>query len=157
MSTASRIYGRMRTRRLYRQLRKYKRIAYNARKMRDAFSAANPRGSANSLAYFGKDWASATNDQKMARRAMQFRGQGDYKSWIKKVVPDGSFSYLGRQLGGLTGIPGMNAVGSWAGNKLSKFVGFGDYGTSFNQITGGANKGQISVNETDMTGDVYIT
>lgn len=104
--------------------------------------------------FIGAKYSSADVPQKMVRRALGYYGEGDYKKWMKKFVPDGSFSYLGRHLGGMSGIPGMNAVGSYAGNKLAKFVGFGDY--SSNQIAGG-NESQISVNRSDASGDIYVT
>lgn len=108
-------------------------------------------------AMIGTDYKSADKAQKMIRRALNYYGPGDYKKYLRALIPDGSFSQVGRYLGGLTGIPGMNAVGSYAGNKLAKYVGFGDYGTVENQLIGGVNKGQISVNDDSHTGDVYIT
>lgn len=102
----------------------------------------------------GNDYASALPGQKMIRRAMGYYGPGDYKKFMRNIVPEGTFAYMGRQLGGMTGIPGLNAAGAYAGNKLAKFVGFGDY--TSNQIAGG-QQSQISVNQHDMSGDIYVT
>lgn len=150
---------RYKMRQLYRKNKRLNRQVRSIRKFKRMTQDLDETktGSNWSKAMYGESWKEATDFQKNARRAMRYYGAGDYSSFMKKLVPDGSFSYLGRTLGGMTGIPGMNAVGSWAGNKVSRFVGFGDYGSSANQIMGGANKGQISVNESDLTGDVYIT
>lgn len=105
----------------------------------------------------GEDYKSANDGQKRVRKALGYYGPGDYRSFFRKYIPAGTFASVGRSLGSMTGIPGMNAVGAFAGNKLAKYVGFGDYGMVENQIVGGAGKGQISVNEDNMSGDVYIT
>lgn len=101
----------------------------------------------------GDDYKSAAPGQRMIRRAMGYYGPGDYRTTLKKYIPKGSFSYIGRKLGGMTGVPGLDAVGAFAGNKLANYVGFGDY--TSNQIAGG-RQSQISVNKHDMSGDIYI-
>lgn len=104
--------------------------------------------------FIGNTYRDANPDQKIVRRALGYYGEGDYKQWLRKYIPKGSFSYLGRKLGGMSGIPGLDAAGSWAGNKLANYVGFGDY--TSNQIAGGSPS-EISVNQSDMTGDIYVT
>lgn len=107
--------------------------------------------------FIGADKNSATAPQKIVRAALNYYGPGDYRSTLKKWIPKGTFASAGRFLGGMSKIPGMSAVGHYAGDKFANFVGFGDYGSSVNQIVGGSNKGQISVNQSSMTGDIYIT
>lgn len=148
---------RYKTKMLYRRVKRMRRQLGNVRKYKEQFVKDNPQGQPNSIATFGQTWATASDQQKIARRALRYYGPGDYRSFLGKIIPQGSFSYLGRTLGGMTGVPGMNAVGAYAGSKFANLVGFGDYGTSANQIVDGTNKGQISVNDSDMTGDVYIT
>ncbi|AXH74444.1 MAG: viral coat protein [Circoviridae sp.] len=110
----------------------------------------------------GNDYRSASSGGKMLRNAMQYYGPGDYRSTLSRFIPKGSFGYLGRKLGGMSGIPGLDAVGAYAGNKFANYVGFGDYNNdhggvgSVNQIAGGHPP--ISVNASgDLTGDVIMT
>lgn len=105
-------------------------------------------------ALMGTDFASADPSQKRVRRAIGYYGPGDYRKYLK-MVPGSAYSYAGHRLGQMTGIPGMGYAGAAAGKALHKFVS--GYGTSENQIIGGSNKGQISVNEDNLTGDIYIT
>jgi len=94
------------------------------------------------------------------RKAMRYYGPGDYRDTLRSWIPSGSFSSWGRSLGGMTGIPGMNAVGAYAGNKLSNYVGFGDYGgeAGGNQIMSGSVDKPITVNASDdLTGDIFIS
>lgn len=140
--------------------KKYKRAYWNAVRFKRAFAAKNPRGGPESIKFWGPDWANATPEQKAFRRALGFRGKGDYSSFFRKFIPDGSFASAGRFLGGLSGIPGATAVGAYAGNKLSKYVGFGDYGgdAGGNQIMAGSTATPLTVNASDdLTGDVYFS
>ena len=92
----------------------------------------------------------------MRRRAFGMYGPGDYKSWFNSWLPRGSFETGGRFLGAATGIPGLDNLGAWAGNKASNYLGIGDY-VSGNQITGGAGSQQtIAVNPGDMSGDIVV-
>lgn len=106
--------------------------------------------------FIGEDAATANAGQKIVRGALGYWGKGPYKEYLKRYVPKGSFSRLGNYLGGLTGIPGMADVGSYAGNKFANYVGFGPYNA--NQIIGGGNSGQeiMSVNRSDYSGDVCV-
>lgn len=131
----------------------------NANKVRDRILATGPPGVANSIRMnmFGPNWDGANEEQKVARRAFNFRGEGDYKDWINSWLPRGTFEKLGRSLGAWTGIPGIDNLGAWGGSKLSDYAGFGDY--SANQIVAGGSGSQqtISVNRSDATGDIYVT
>lgn len=126
------------------------------------------QGTPSSVAYWGASYPAAKAmyltgqnvEPYRRRKAFSYYGPGDYRSFFKSIVPDGTFSHVGRTLGGMTGIPGMNAVGSYLGNKVSKWAGFGDYGpVSTNAIMdgGGGSQQQISVNQDDMSGDVWVT
>ena len=126
-------------------------------KFKKAYSTQFPKGTDQSRALYGLNWAAATAAQKNARTGMGYRGEGDYKSFMSKFVPKGSWAYAGRTLGGMSGIPGAGAVGSFIGNKIANFTGFGDY--SSNSLAGGDmnNQTSISVNKTDNTGDIFVT
>lgn len=104
----------------------------------------------------GENYRSANAGGKLIRSALGYYGPGDYRSFFKKYVPRGTFSRIGSAVGGWTGIPGMSDVGGYAGQKLANYAGFGDY--SSNQIVGGGSNNQqmISVNKTDLSGDVYV-
>lgn len=147
---------RYKLRAAYRQNRRLRRQVYNARKFKDYLQANKDtkQGSAWSINTFGADWAQANDAQKSNRKALRYYGPGDYREFLSKWVPQGTFAHLGRQLGGMTGVPGLNAAGAFAGHKLSKFLGFGDY--TSNQIAGG-DSSQISVNQMDYSGDIYVT
>lgn len=162
MSTkASLIITRSKNKQLYKQLKKYKRQAYYARKFRDKLLANNPVGSDWSKNFWGLtyDATKANKDslQYLARRGTSYYGPGDYTSFLSKWIPQGTFAHLGRTAGAWTGIPGLNAAGAFAGHKLSKYLGFGDYST--NQIIGGGSgdQQQIAVNQDSATGDVYMS
>jgi len=111
-------------------------------------------------AHFGESWKSANEIQRRNRQIMNFQGKGDYRSWLAHIsrgvgaVAGGAMGYMGGGLGGL----GAGAQSGYnQGGSFSKFMGWGDYGTSTNQIIGGGNKGQMSVNMgPDMSGDIYI-
>lgn len=67
-------------------------------------------------------------------------GRGDYKSFMRNVIPDGSFSAAGGRLGTMLGnsIGGFGNIGadlgSKAGSWLSKILGFGDYAIASNTL-----------------------
>lgn len=112
-----------------------------------------------------------TPQQRWMRRAMNYRGEGDYWSdiqgWGRKLIPTGSFAKAGKFMGGvLGGHFGLGeegaGIGQAAGGQLSKWVGFGDYGQPVaNQLMGGASGVQndrITVNASDdLTGDIYLS
>lgn len=153
---------RYKMRGLYRRNRKLSSRVRNVNKFRNKLLTTEgytQSGVPDSkrMALFGANWEAANEDQKLARRAMNFRGEGDYKQWINSWLPRGTFSNVGRGLGAWSGIPGLDNLGAWAGSKVSDYAGFGDY--SANAITTGGSGSQqsISVNKSDMTGDVYVT
>lgn len=85
---------------------------------------------------------------------MNYRGEGDYKDYLK-WIPRGIGGAYGAMTGGLPG-----AKTGWdAGAKLSKLVGWGDYGAPVsNQIIDGGMGGGVTVNASDdLTGDIYLS
>lgn len=115
------------------------------------------QGSAASQALYGTALGPHNVLQSNARKAMAWKGEGDYKSILK---------YASRGLGGLVGAAqgymqggfgGLSggALSGWnQGADFSKWAGWGDY--TSNQIAGGTSS-QISVNQQDMSGDIYVT
>jgi hypothetical protein len=99
----------------------------------------------------------------MFRRALNYKGEGDYWSRIqslgRKYIPTGAFSSAGEHLGGIAGGGLGSQVGAWAGKKLSNLVGFGDYDAPVsNQIVAGGMGSGVTVNASDdLTGDVYLS
>lgn len=127
--------------------------------MVDQYNNQEARGTANSLTKYGPSARSANQVQRMNRMLAGWKGRGDYRSFFSQFVPKGSFAWAGRQLGGMSGIPGATALGSWAGNKLSNYTGFGDYGgdAGGNQIMSGSMETPIQVNQSDdLTGDITV-
>lgn len=61
-----------------RKLKAYRSQRRSAYKYRQLIQAEMPRGSEASKAFWGVDYASATPASKLLRKAMNFRGKGDY-------------------------------------------------------------------------------
>lgn len=144
--------------------RKYKNSYFAGKRAWKHMGEVNPtytKGQSNSIASLGATWATASPQQRDNRRAFGYYGDGDYRSFFNRFIPRGSFATGGRALGEMTGVPGMGMVGSFLGRKLAGYTGVGDYGpVSTNGIMGGAVGGgqqNISVNQTDMSGDVVVT
>lgn len=144
--------------------RKRKRALYNARNL--YFKGEIPqRGSTGSLNAYGPTWAEANQDQRALRRGLSYYGQGDYWSKLKKIGKWGARvggaaygAYQGFEVGGAGGAL-RGAVGGWnMGKAASQYVGLGDYAPVTNQIIGGDYNpnSTISVNKSDLSGDVYI-
>lgn len=152
--------ARSKQRYIYKLKKKLRKMYQQSRSLKK-WASNFPKGGPVSVGLYGATYENADWDQKNRRRILRYYGDGDYmdtiRSYGKKYIPEGSFERAGRWIGSATGIPGLGELGGYAGHRLSKFVGFGDYGTSVNQIVGGANKGQIDINEDSLTGDVYIT
>lgn len=149
--------------------RKIKRAYYKKRDaLKDAREAIE-RGSRLSKELFGDSYAEASIPQKRMRRALNFRGEGDYeafKPWLK---------YGSRAVGaGLAAVPAF-MTGGWgkaiealpegweAGARFSKSVGWGDYSTPMitNQImNGGTNASSdtpVMLNHMgDLSGDIIL-
>lgn len=131
----------------------------NAAFVKGVYKNVGPRGSDPSKAYWGADWATANEDQKIRRRAVAFKGAGDYRSVLRYgsrgvgAVAGGALGYMS---GGYSGAIEGARSGYGAGAGFSKFMGWGDY--SSNQIIDGGNNSQqaISVNQSNMTGDIYV-
>jgi hypothetical protein len=140
-----------------RTYKKYKKAFYAARNFRYKKQLAlGPRGSEPSVNYWGKDYATATDDQKLMRRAVGFRGKGDYLTDIGKWGSRAIGMGLGGYLGGARGA----AQGHQLGARFSRWVGWGDYAgdAGGNQIMSGSTDVPITVNEaTDLTGDIYLS
>lgn len=135
----------------------------NARKLKRLITEQYPRGTDYSKTLYGENWGKANPLQQQYRKALRFKGDGDYKEWL---------GYGARGLGALAGgaygymRSGMSGAGAgleegWKqGAKFSKdFAGWGDYGPmSANQIIdgGSGSQQQISVNQGDLSGDLYV-
>ena len=118
-----------------------------------------PRGSAESKMAYGEDYKHATPMQRDLRKAVRYKGPGDYKKvWrsIRKYVPRGLGAAGAYALG-------YKAKSGWdLGAKASKAVGWGDY--SVNQITsapGSMNPHQnihhVSTVASDLSGDIIYS
>lgn len=115
-------------------------------------------GGDGSLALFGKDRGVANDAQRLARRGFRYYGPGDYTDalkWGSRGLGGLAGGAMGWMNGGVAGISGGAASGWNSGADFSKFMGWGDY--SANQIVGGGNSSQISVNQQNLTGDIYIS
>lgn len=72
---------------------------------------------------------------------------------------------MGSTLGGLTGIPGASALGGWAGNAISQFMGWGDYAIGVNSlinpggglnVSKGVDASNIRVRHSEFLGDITV-
>jgi len=104
--------------------------------LRKNFATMYPKGSTQSVQNFGKDWASATPNQRITRSGFGYRGEGDYDG-------DWKFSLFGDNF--------------MAGNTVQTNTGYqgsGDYTT--NQIMGGdMNMAKVSPSM-GKTGDIVL-
>lgn len=144
-----------------KRYKKYQKTYKNAAKLKKAIVALGPAGVENSarMNLMGANYKDAPLVSQALRNVTGYKGSGDYRSFLSNLIPKGTFSSVGRYLGGLTGIPGAHAVGAFAGHKLSNYVGFGDYGgdAGGNQIMAGSTAVPIQVNQSsDLTGDITI-
>lgn len=143
----------------YYKLKRYKSRQIASKKKQTAQMKASMKEE-DIRAMFGKSWKEANETQRVARNLYNFYGAGDYQGWLRHIssgigtVAGGAMGYMS---GGLTGMASGAQAGYRSGRDFSKFMGWGDYGVSSNQIMGGSNKGQLSVNDDSLTGDVYIT
>lgn len=99
--------------------------------------------------------------QQTLRRALRYRGEGDYRSFGRGLARWGGAAIgagLGYMGGGLKGAAEGFQTGWDKGASASKYVGLGDYGPPVsNQIAGGMGSA-ITVNASDdLTGDVFIS
>lgn len=143
--------------------KKIKSLYRSRRTMRDSMVALNGgRGTEGNISTFGKDWRSADGNQKVFRRGVGYRGDGDYDwSGLGRKIGHWGLRGLGAIGGGMTG---MGVQQGWdVGAKLSQFGGFGDYGpVTTNQIVSGSgmsDQQQLSVNSNpdNLSGDIVIT
>lgn len=76
-----------------------------------------------------------------------------------------ALSTIGGTLGGLTGIPGASSVGTWAGNAISKFMGWGDYAIGVNSlinpdgginISKGVEASNVRIRHSEFLGDITV-
>lgn len=123
------------------------------------------RGTVMNREFFGPTWESSNPAQQARRRMSNYYGEGDYKDVLRwgsrglGAIAGGAMGYMsGGAAGGATG----SVAGYNKGADFSKYMGWGDYenagGQSGNQLIGGAGpQQQISVNQSDNSGDVYIT
>lgn len=121
------------------------------------------QGAPARVQYLGRDYDNADANQRKIRRALAYRGKGDYysekvKPMLQAIVPSGTFSKAGGAIGGYFGGSLGSTAGAALGSLASKYIGFGDYGPApvTNQIMGGG--GQVTVNASDdMSGDLYFS
>ncbi|QMW68947.1 capsid protein [Crucivirus-482] len=111
----------------------------------------------------GDNYMDATDQQRAYRRAFRYRGQGDYKSflgWGARGIGAMAGGAAGFMSGGFGGAA-RGATSGWGqGANFSRMAGWGDYGpVSANQLINGGDgsQQQISVNQDDLSGDIYIT
>lgn len=123
-----------------------------------------PKGSERSVKFWGPDYKEAIDLQKNLRKALRYKGKGDYRETLSKFIPKGTFAKVGGYLGRLSQIPGLDEVGHYAGGKLANYVGFGDYEQPAmgNQLMGGSVMGNtahssIMVNPMDDSGDIWYS
>lgn len=138
----------------YKGRRKYP-YGWNSKKYRTYITSKYPRGSPESINIWGKSWAEADDIQRLRRGVGRYKGEGDFKSFLKglgKVALRGG----GALIGGLKGGPAGAMKGWQGGAGVSKFIGLGDYST--NQIVqgGSSSQQQISVNNDSLTGDIIF-
>jgi len=141
--------------------RSNERMKTDRKRFRDWIKSTGPVGVPGSVRQqiVGPTYQSAEIGQRHLRRAAGYYGPGDYKSTLGRYIPPGSFSKAGSWLGSATGIPGLGSLGGWAGDQVSKYVGFGDYGpVSTNQIIDSGSGAQqlVSVNPGDRSGDICL-
>lgn len=114
------------------------------------------RGTPANIDLFGADWATASDEQKLMRKKIGYKGAGDYKSYLK---------YLPRAFGaGIGQLTGHGLQKGWdVGADLSRYFGWGDYQANAdkmerNQIIEGSTPSQmkISVNDTSLSGDIVF-
>lgn len=163
VSKVAYILNKQKLRRVYRQVKKLRRRTRALGRWGKNFRSAFMPGSSESQWLFGEDYTKAGPDQKLIRQAMRYYGPGDYRSILKYgsrgigALAGGAMGYM---RGGLAGA-GAGVSSGWdQGANFSKYMGWGDYrGVSTNQIMGGgdSNQQQISVNQTDLSGDIYVT
>lgn len=157
-----------RYRRKYRRARRGWRAGSRAIKLMDPAQRRALFGPTYMQRLADPELKEQTPQQRWMRRAMNYRGEGDYWSdiqgWGRKNIPEGTFSKFGSWAGGM--MPGQWAeparmVGALAGNALSKWVGFGDYGPPVtNQLMAGGSgvPAVATVNASDdLTGDIYMS
>lgn len=134
-----------------------------AKQAREGIVSAYPRGSEQSKAVWGPSYRAANSTQQNLRKALRYKGDGDYREVLNRIIPKGTFARVGGMLGRMSNIPGLDEVGHFAGNKLANYVGFGDYdqGLVTNQlIANGPAKSaysSISVNPDDLSGDIIYS
>lgn len=137
--------------RMRRSLRRWNKFKRN-------FLSAYPRGSNVSREIFGT--AAGPNSPAIvnARRTFKYSGDGDYKDWLKwgvRGLGGVGGAMAGFYGGGLQGAMKGGAAGWNQGANISRYMGWGDYTT--NQIVAGGKGSQISVNQGDLTGDIWVS
>lgn len=121
---------------------------------------------------FGPDWTTSDDNQKAMRKAMNFYGQGDYKSFFRTL------GKYGLRIGGMLagGVPKLikgdfeGAVrggreGWGKGRDFSKYSGLGDYNTAVSSnslisasgIPSSQKSASVNVDDSNLRGDIYIT
>ena len=115
------------------------------------------KGTNDNLVMLGKDWETANDTQRNLRRAIGYKGDGDYTSFAR-YIPRGLGAIGGYALGGAKGA----AKGWQVGANVSKAFGWGDYtqpsGVVTNDIVGQSeNQMAIQVNPSNNSGDIIFS
>lgn len=142
-----------------------------AGQLRNFMSQKYPKGSPASQALWGATYKEADQQQKLTRLALRYKGDGDYKKFLRgasRAVGGAAGAVLGGIGKSELGLGGM-AMGALAGGRsgydqganFSKYMGWGDYSggsVSGNQLIDGTGSQQrIEVNPMNNTGDIFIS
>jgi hypothetical protein len=132
-----------------------------AKRARTGLSRQYPRGSEQSIGLYGVDYKHASPEQQALRKALRYKGPGDYKKTWRKYR-----KYIPRAVGAAGGyLGGSGARAGWrAGANLSKAFGWGDYHINTNQIIDSMpdvspqqNIHHVGSVKTDLTGDIIYS
>lgn len=152
------------SRKTSKRYKRYRRSYFAGPKYIKALRAADPdnwnQGNPYSLETFGPTYKEASDIQKLARRAMAYKGAGDYRSvgkYLSRGIGGIAGGALGYMNGGLSGA-GAGAQRGWnRGADFSKWMGWGDYGPMTTNAIMNPSQQNISVNAGDASGDVFIS
>lgn len=133
---------------------------YAKRYRTQAIARVGERGSAGSKAYWGDNYKAANAAQRRRRELMRYKGDGDYKDYLRWGAR-GLGALAGGALGAYAGGLGAGVSGArrgWdVGAQVSKFAGWGDYGPVVtNDLMMPASQRAVAVNASNASGDIYF-
>lgn len=132
-----------------------------AKRARQGFARINPRGSLGSVEMFGANYQAANPIQRDFRRALRFKGDGDYKSFIDVMS---GLGHAGKYAlaGDWKGAARAYKRGLKKGGTARRMFGLGDYST--NQIVSGMGANNphqlvhhVSTSPRDLSGDIRFS